>query len=425
MYNRWMELKKGSKDDDDDDDEVDVEHIVCSVCSQPDRDGNDILFCDRKGCYRAYHQNCLDPPYNSNNGDKEIDLDEDWFCWHCQCIDDCLDVIGEVLDDDHDDWQELFPEVKYMTAYGEKENFTCSSHNNDDLLILRYDSKDEEEDEDYVPSDDDGEEESLLNPEHIDDRDTSSIIDNSDDVEKTGDKKLIKNEENDENDIGDLKNDSNNGGQDDDGDDDEEEDDDDDDNDDDDDDDDDDFSELGIDEDEVKGLIKDAEEIDPDIMRVINDVDNNGDGRGDDDDGGKALYTYNKKRLRPRRNNNNNNNSIAMGDKRFMIEGVADKGKIIARVVRGVIQTGCIERVRISSADDDCLHNFAWIVRFDGDHQSFEVDYDQIMNYFDVYMDYTRLNHDDDNVNDNDEDGKDSKKRLVEMEGNRRLSLLV
>jgi Ca2+-binding RTX toxin-like protein len=42
MYNRWMELKKGSKDEDDDD-EVDVEHIVCSVCSQPDGDGNDIL----------------------------------------------------------------------------------------------------------------------------------------------------------------------------------------------------------------------------------------------------------------------------------------------------------------------------------------------------------------------------------------------
>ena len=403
MYNnRWMELKKGSKDDDDDDDddEVDVEHIVCSVCSQPDGDGNDILFCDRKGCYRAYHQNCLDPPYN-NNSDKEIDLDEDWFCWHCQCIDDCLDVIGEVLDDDHDDWQELFPEVKYMIAYGEEENSSTvvvdgSSHKNDDLLILRYDSKEEEEDEDYAPSIEDEDEESLLKPERIDDSgNSSSIIDNNnnDDVEKTGEKKL-----------------TNDGGQDDDADDG---------NDDDDDDDDDDESELDIDEDEVKGLIKDAEEIDPDIMRVINDD-------GDDDSDGQALSkelnTYNKKRLRPRRNNNN---SISIGDKRFMIEGEADIGKIIARVVRGVIQTGSIERVRISDGDDDdddCLRNSAWIVRFDGDHQSFEVDYHQIMNYFDVYMDYTRLNNDDDdddNVND-DEDGKDSKKRQVDIEGNHR-----
>jgi len=404
MYNRWMELKKGSKDDDDDD-EVDVEHIVCSVCSQPDGDGNDILFCDRKGCYRAYHQNCLDPPYNNNNGDKEIDLDEDWFCWHCQCIDDCLDVIGEILDDDHDDWQELFPEVKYMISYDEEENSSSvvidsSSHNNDGLLILRYDSKEEEEDEDYVPSIEEEDEESLLKSERIDGGDnTSSIIDNNDDdVEKTGDKKLTNDEEKDDGDNNDCG---------------EEDDDEDEDDDDDDGSDDDDVSELEIDEDEVKGLIKDAEEIDPDIMRVINDD-------GDDDSDGQALSkelnTYNKKRLRPRRNNNN---SIAIGDKRFMIEGEADKGKIIARVVRGVIQTGSIERVRISGDDDDCLRNSAWIVRFDGDHQSFEVDYQQIMNYFDVYMDYTRLNNDDDNVND-DGDGKDSKKRLVDMEGNHR-----
>jgi len=371
-----MELKK---DDDDDDDEVDIEHIVCSVCGQPDEEGNDILFCDRKGCYRAYHQNCLDPPH-----EKEIELEEDWFCWHCQCIDDCLDVIGEVLDDDHDDWQELFPEVRQVINHE-----LVTDHVDNHGLFMKYDSKDEEDDEDYVPSD---EESSQLKPKDDDDDDdhSSSIIDEHDggegDIEEARVEEAV--QDNHEDDYDDSDND-----------------------------DDDDFSEADIDEDEVKGLIKDAAEIDPHIMRVIYDDNDDGDGHATAADSdvhdGQAVYTYNKKRLRPRRNNNNNDD-VSMNDKRFIVEGVADVGKMIARVVRGVIQIGSIERVRMA----ECLQDTAWIVKFDGDHQSFETGYEQVMKYLDVYMDYIRVNHDDDDNDDNDI-RKDLKKRLVETEGNK------
>jgi hypothetical protein len=69
----------------------DVDGILCSYCNGEEYDGNDILFCDRVGCCRAYHQNCLNPPLDVAN----IDPDQDWFCWQCECMDDCLDIIGE------------------------------------------------------------------------------------------------------------------------------------------------------------------------------------------------------------------------------------------------------------------------------------------------------------------------------------------
>jgi hypothetical protein len=49
-------------DDDDDDDggggggEIDVEDVGCSIClSLESTEDNDILLCDRDGCFRAYH----------------------------------------------------------------------------------------------------------------------------------------------------------------------------------------------------------------------------------------------------------------------------------------------------------------------------------------------------------------------------------
>ena len=36
--------------------------VVCSLCGTDDVVGNDVLLCDRSGCCRAYHQQCLNPP---------------------------------------------------------------------------------------------------------------------------------------------------------------------------------------------------------------------------------------------------------------------------------------------------------------------------------------------------------------------------
>lgn len=77
----------------DEDDMVDVNDILCSRCGGEEEDGNDILFCDHKDCCRAYHQKCLDPPLDAD----KLESEKDWFCWQCECLDDCLDLIGEKL----------------------------------------------------------------------------------------------------------------------------------------------------------------------------------------------------------------------------------------------------------------------------------------------------------------------------------------
>jgi hypothetical protein len=116
---------------------VDVEDIMCSVCNTPDAEGNDILLCDRAGCLRAYHQNCLDPPALS----EEIDPEADWFCRQCACLDECLDLVGEVLGCDCDSYTELFPELRLAES-------SSSDHG---AMAPEYDD-DEDDDSDYDPA---------------------------------------------------------------------------------------------------------------------------------------------------------------------------------------------------------------------------------------------------------------------------------
>jgi hypothetical protein len=96
----WECLKK-------EDDEIDIDEVLCSRCNQDSKEDDDILFCDRKNCFRAYHKKCLEPQ-------QQDDCDEDWFCRQCSCIDDCLDAVNEMVLDGHacEDWQELFPEIR-------------------------------------------------------------------------------------------------------------------------------------------------------------------------------------------------------------------------------------------------------------------------------------------------------------------------
>lgn len=39
---------------------------------------------------RAYHQNCLAPAIKP---DAFPDEEEDWFCWQCECLTDCLEML--------------------------------------------------------------------------------------------------------------------------------------------------------------------------------------------------------------------------------------------------------------------------------------------------------------------------------------------
>jgi hypothetical protein len=94
---------------DDDDDDVDLSDIYCSVCNGEDTEENDILICDRAGCCRAYHQSCLDPPIKKIP-EEELTFDRDWFCWQCDCVDQCLDeasdYTGRLLLDEHSIFKE-------------------------------------------------------------------------------------------------------------------------------------------------------------------------------------------------------------------------------------------------------------------------------------------------------------------------------
>eukprot|EP01032_Pedospumella_encystans_P010547 gene10547-12317_t len=129
-HTRWPQLKTGYDEEDD----VSVDDIMCSLCNLPDEDNNDILFCDHVGCLRAYHQKCLDPPQLT-----EPDADADWFCRQCECMDDCLDLVGEILGHDTEDYHELFPELRAGAEGIEGQGVA--------------EDDDSEEDGDYDPSD--------------------------------------------------------------------------------------------------------------------------------------------------------------------------------------------------------------------------------------------------------------------------------
>ena len=106
----WHELAQ-EEDKEGIGESLNISHIKCSKCGGDDEEGNDILFCDCKGCYRAYHQNCLDPHVNPAIHVKD---DEPWFCWQCETLDDCLDLINESRESDDlaefPTWKDIYPE---------------------------------------------------------------------------------------------------------------------------------------------------------------------------------------------------------------------------------------------------------------------------------------------------------------------------
>jgi hypothetical protein len=133
----------------DDNGMVNLEVINCSKCNEKDTEDDDILFCDREGCNRAYHESCLDPPLQKDQIYFE-DPEETWFCWQCECLDDCLEMVNAVCDSDATTVEMLFPELK--------------NDSNLEELNRNIDEDDEDEsDEDYNSQcdDDDSDEQSI------------------------------------------------------------------------------------------------------------------------------------------------------------------------------------------------------------------------------------------------------------------------
>ncbi|CAI8604863.1 unnamed protein product [Vicia faba] len=96
--------------------EIDSEDIFCAKCqTKVLGTNNDIILCDG-ACDRGYHQLCLDPPLLTEDIPPG---DEGWLCPGCDCKDDCIDIVNDLLGTSlslTDTWERVFPEA--ATAAG-------------------------------------------------------------------------------------------------------------------------------------------------------------------------------------------------------------------------------------------------------------------------------------------------------------------
>lgn len=316
-HKRWPALGEP-----DEEDMVEVADILCSRCNGEETPGNDILFCDRALCLRAYHQLCLDPPLEMAN----FDADQDWFCWQCECLDDCLDLLCERLNEEYSRWQDLFPEVREaasvrdtlagaVLAEDEEEAVDADDEYAPTAEEMRAEEEELEDASQSGQSDDEnngeeggengdeddaGEDElykklRALNDQHsatddrnmeVDDEDNEEENDDDDDVDEVGDGELVSDLESD------------------------------------------------LDEDEVAGLLQDAAE-DLDYLPVGPQMTSS------------TTAEPVARRLRDR--------SRLQRSQQTLLYGARDVGREIARVVRGVFVLGSISNY--TAATDASLDN--------------------------------------------------------------------
>lgn len=98
---RFPDLEAGNEEED----MVNVEDVVCSRCGLSDTPDNDILLCDKQGCCRAYHQNCLDPKVDPS----AIKDEAYWFCWVCDAMNNCLAWINTKMGTSFEKPEDVFP----------------------------------------------------------------------------------------------------------------------------------------------------------------------------------------------------------------------------------------------------------------------------------------------------------------------------
>ena len=112
----------------DENGEVDLEVLYCSRCGSSDEPGNDIIVCDKEGCCRAYHQNCLTPSIDAASAESDT-----WFCWECETVNECLAWINDACGTSFRGVGDLFVEEDEIDRQ------------------LRLEGYREEDDEDYHP----------------------------------------------------------------------------------------------------------------------------------------------------------------------------------------------------------------------------------------------------------------------------------
>lgn len=282
---RWPELQSTNESS-----SVDVENIFCSLCQGEATDDNDILLCDRINCYRAYHQNCLDPPIKAANIDPKMD----WFCWQCECFDTSLDIIGEKTGVEGLTIEDVFPEVQINDF---SENL---------LSNLEFMEDEDEEDEDYDPSVEGNDEVFESDEEDQEDKDNLASNENS----KISNKNNELNEDgNDDDDDDDDDEEDSEGSDDEEG-----------------------SSEEDIDNDELQGLLADAD-LDINIVELSRS--------------GRKLR------------------SQKQPEEFIQLEGEKDIGKSIARIIRGVYHIGKIVKFTPSTESTEENIDGIWTISFD------------------------------------------------------------
>lgn len=85
---------------------IQLNRIYCSVCLKKRNKGktNAILICHHLGCYRAYHQHCLEPKLKNEHLPKESD---DWFCPTCHCKSLILNLVNQTLEREYHTVEEV------------------------------------------------------------------------------------------------------------------------------------------------------------------------------------------------------------------------------------------------------------------------------------------------------------------------------
>jgi hypothetical protein len=296
-HKRWPELGEA-----DEENMVEVSHILCSACNGEEADDNDILFCDREGCFRAYHQLCLQPPITL----QDFDPEQDWFCWQCECLDDCLDLISERLGEEHITVDSLFPEVQ-------RENDAEAAAADTLAGVVLGEDDDDSDDEEYNPSAD----EVAAEGEELDDASAGNSDVEDDNETEIGDRLQAISTPNQSGDIDDDRLD-----------------------DDDDDRDDDEDRESDIDsnlgEDEIAGLLEDA----GGDVNYLSMLQSQQQSAGDDGEGYRG-------RLRDR--------SKRSSAQTIHVFGAEDVGRDVARVRRGVFVTGTVTTFALCDESKNAL----------------------------------------------------------------------
>mmetsp|Transcript_38296 Transcript_38296/g.46760 ORF Transcript_38296/g.46760 Transcript_38296/m.46760 type:complete len:1003 (+) Transcript_38296:18-3026(+) len=163
-------------DEVNDDPSIPASRITCCVCFSSDStDENDILLCDGRHCFRAFHMRCLDPALSQEDLSSEA-----WFCPYCTSYATLLHYVQDMYMGDESvekEWEDADEVFEGETDFDGQDGGESSDDEDFDP------EKGEEEDKGEGNENDDGDED-----DDDDDGTSVSTLAGMSDVEATIDK---------------------------------------------------------------------------------------------------------------------------------------------------------------------------------------------------------------------------------------------